>query len=359
MSPRVVTVAVLLSLTLEWSVPPVVRAQSGNCSQMLSQLNRDLGAFQKDLTKSGVDFLSDEVAKATKESITPHLKDTPFLDDVARISAYKEQLENLQQELKQYQAELDALLKCFNTKGSTLLGCASQSGKKVVRDWVKSKSMSEAAKRVKEASSLVKTYTARLQGTAQGSIGAAVSCLNDYQNAAQAKADQANLSNPPAGQTKPTPKSGAGGGSTSGATSGATTAAASGGGGAGGAVLISVLAIGGGAALGLAVKAASDKANASGASCTSQESATMAALSSVQNAVNSLTACGTNSACFDSRFGTYTSAFSKFGSALGSWCTCLGVSVQVDASEKAAIQQLWASAPALGFNPGTLPSCFR
>lgn len=351
MRARIVTVAVLLSLTLESSVPSGAWAQSGNCSQVISQLNRDLGVFQKDLTKSGVDFVSDEVANATRESITPHLKDSPFLDDVARISGYKEQLEKLQQELKEYQAEFDALLTCFNTKGRTLLDCAAQSGKKVVRDWVKSKSMPEAAKRVKEASSLLKTYTTRLQGTAQGSIGAAVSCLNDYQKAAQAKADQVNLSNPPAGQTKPTPKSGAGGG--------ATAAATSGGGGAGGAVLISLIAIGGGAALGLAVKAASDKANASSTSCTSQESATMAALSSVQNAVSSLTACGTNSACFDSRFGAYTSAFSKFGSALGSWCTCLGVSVQVDASEKAAIQQLWASAPALGFNPGTLPSCFR
>jgi hypothetical protein len=95
-------------------------------------------------------------------------------------------------------------------------------------------------------------------------------------------------------------------------------------------------------------------------SCGSQETAAMSALGSVQNQVNALAACGSSQSCYNSRWSAFTSAWSSWSSALGSWCSCLGYDgSSMSASDKAAIQQAWAAAPALGFNPGALPSCFR
>ena len=167
MSPRMVCGALVLTAALHWSLPPAARAQSGTCAQVISRLDNDLGAFQKDLTKSHVDFVSDDVAKATKEGISPILEHSPTLEGAAKIIEHREQLIDLQQKLQEYQATFDDLVKCINTKGCKLLDHAKRSSK-AVWEYVSSLGEPASAARVKEAAALLKTYTARLQGTAQG-----------------------------------------------------------------------------------------------------------------------------------------------------------------------------------------------
>ena len=109
------------------------------------------------------------------------------------------------------------------------------------------------------------------------------------------------------------------------------------------------------AGVGLASQAAEETAK-----CDSQETAAMTAMTSTQNALNYLAACGTQS-CWDSRWGAFTSAWSSWANALGNWCTCMGANVSsyLGASEKAAIQELWMIGPSIGLYPGSLPSCFK
>jgi hypothetical protein len=116
--------------------------------------------------------------------------------------------------------------------------------------------------------------------------------------------------------------------------------------------------VGGGALGGLIIKNA--MANQA-PDCTLQETAAMNGLTAAENALNSLSACGGNTSCWNARIGAFNSAWSSAASAIGNWCTCLGPSAgsQLSASDKAAIQQIWPLIRSMGLNPGTLPSCFQ
>lgn len=96
----------------------------------------------------------------------------------------------------------------------------------------------------------------------------------------------------------------------------------------------------------------------SGPDCSSQETALNNSASSLVAASNSLSSCGSNVTCLNSRLGAVNSGINSIINAAGNLCTCMG-STELNASDKALVVDLFAQMRALGTNPGSLPSCFR
>ena len=355
MAPNIARVVLLLVVAADWTAPSSALAQAGgNCSQVVSQIARQHAAFQKEAEKQGLDYLSDEAFSHATGAVEPLLEGAPMLAHAAEVKGYKEAFENWDETCKRHQVTFQDIIDCNNNKPK---GCNLQElvkrQSRAFRDWFTasaSDGIPAAMERVRKASALLKNYTARLGSSAEGSMSAAVECLNSYQERAQQLADPVDAGTPPAGSnpdapaappaSEPVPKTGG--------YSAGTRAV----------IALAAAGVGVGAAV-YAGKLTEDGGEVT-PSCSSQESAVMSALVNVQNQVNYLGACGSSQSCYNSRWSAFTSAYSGFASSLSTLCSCMGYSGNsMSASEKAAIQQAWAAAPALGFNPGTLPSCFR
>ena len=98
---------------------------------------------------------------------------------------------------------------------------------------------------------------------------------------------------------------------------------------------------------------------AEAAKCDAQETAMTNTMNAMVNAANNLNACGGSMTCYDSRLPALKSAWQTAASAAGNYCTCAGAYTQLSASEKEAVQWAWSAAKQMGWNAGTLPSCFR
>jgi succinyl-CoA synthetase beta subunit len=96
--------------------------------------------------------------------------------------------------------------------------------------------------------------------------------------------------------------------------------------------------------------------SASGPDCSAQKAVMDGALSSLQNAVNNLSLCGSDIGCLTSRQGALTSATSAIANSGGNYCACLGVGSQASAAERAEFQALAAAAKV---SPGNFPACMR
>jgi len=353
MAPTIARVAVLLVAVLEWTAPSPALAQAGgSCSQVLSQVTRQHAAFHKEAEKQGLDFLSDETFSHATAAVEPLLEDAPMLAHAAEVKGYKEAFESWQEACERHRVTFQNLVDCINTKGCSLADHIRRQTK-AFQEWYASTASGgpqASMERVRKASALLNDYTAKLGDSAKGSMREAVECMNSYEARALQSADPVNAGTPPNGSkpggpaAQPAPAPGE---KKSGHSAGTK--------------VVGVLAAAG-VGLGAAVyvsKLSEDSAAAT-PNCSSQESAAMSALGTVQNQTNALAACGSSQSCYNSRWSAYTSAWSTFTNSLSTLCSCMGYSGNsMSASEKAAIQQMWAAAPASGFNPGTLPSCFR
>lgn len=96
----------------------------------------------------------------------------------------------------------------------------------------------------------------------------------------------------------------------------------------------------------------------SGPDCSAQESAMNNSANSLVAASNSLSSCGSNVTCLNSRLGTVNSGINSLINAAGNMCICMG-STQLSAADKAVVVDLLAQLRALGTSTGSLPSCFR
>jgi hypothetical protein len=324
-----------------------------NCPQVIDQIARDHQAFQRKVADDGMRFLLDDTVSTASAGLTPILADSsdPTLALASKVQTYKEEFESSQARYEKWRVTFKELVTCIDTKGCSLVDMVRRQNK-ALQEWFESltdEGTQAAIERVRKASSLLQNYTSRLAGTAQGGMSAAVSCMNQYQERAHQLAEPVHLGNPPATQPKPEqpkpksppeqPKPKSGGPSTS--------------------TLVDLGLAAGGAVVGGAVLAHAIGNQAP--DCTLQETAAMNATTSMQNAITSLSACGGNTSCLNAREGALNSAMQPLLNALSNLCTCMGSSVgsQFSASEKAAIQQFWSQLRSMGFNPGTLPSCFQ
>jgi hypothetical protein len=342
--------AVVLAVGLDWAAPVTARAQaviSGgqSCSQMISKIDRDLGAFQKGMRDDTIDFIKSDALDAAGDAVSPIIDSSPTLAGAAKAQEYIDVLQRWRDTCSRYRTTFEDLESCVNTKGCSLLDLAKRQNQ-ALKEWldgIVSDNSPASLERVRKASSLLRNYTTQLEGNLEGGVNGALSCLKDYQQRANYNnPDPVDLRPPPpatpapAPVPAPAPKSG--GGASVGKLVGVTLAGAA--------------AVVGGVVL---AKEIDKQLN----DCSSQETAAMNGMTSTQNAVNNLVACGASTSCYDSRVGTFNSAWSSWANALGNWCNCLGVSVPVSSTEKTAIQQLWASVRSIGLNPGTMPSCFQ
>jgi hypothetical protein len=355
-------VAVLLVVALEWAGPSSARAQAGltvgpSCSQVAAQLDRNLGNFKTDVVDKDIpEFIKNDVVAAAGDALEPILSASPTYQAAARAQAYKENLESFQDKLVKHQATFDELERCIDTPTCKLTDLAKRTNT-AVWEWLQSigeEKLPATIQRVKNAGSLLRTNAARIQGTAQNGISAAVSCSDKFQaDFAKQAAEPVNLGDPPRLQPPPTsspkqpkPKSGA-----------------KSGGGPNTSTMIVVGAVGAGVAVAVVAKAASTASDSASqtANCSSQESTATNAMTSMQNAANNLSACGGSSSCYNSRIGAVQSTWSTAANALGNLCTCAGLNINsyISSSEKAYFQQMWQYLPSVGLDPGTMPSCFR
>ena len=362
MTAKIASVAVLLFLVIYSATPSSGRAQAGvqaggNCSQVIDQIARDHEALQRDARRKGFKFLIDDTVSTASAGLKPILEDSsnPTLFLAGKLQTYKEEFDSWKALCEKYQATFKDIEECAAKPGCSLVDLAKRQNK-AIREWLESltdEGTQATIERVREASSLLQNYNSRLLGTAQGSMSAAVSCMNQYDKLAHQLAEPVDLSKSSPKQPKPksppkqpAPKSPP-----------EQLKPKSAGPGVGTAVGVGAL-VGGGALGGLIIKnAMANKAP----DCTSQYTAAMTAMTSMQNATNSLMACGGNSSCYNARMGAVNSAMQPLLSAASGLCTCWGSSVgsQLSASDKAAIQQLWSLLRSDGLNPGALPSCFQ
>jgi hypothetical protein len=264
------------------------------------------------------------------------------------VKAYKDELESFHAKLRRYLATFDHLVACIGTPGCSLLDLAKRQNK-AIWEWLRSlgdEKLPANIQRVQKANSLLRNYATDLEGSVEGNINSAVSCLSDYQQRAQQSADAVDLRKQPTSQppTQTKPKSGSGAKSGGGMSPSTTVALAAAGAG---------LAVAG---VGLAQQAAKE---AEAAKCDAQETAMMNTMTAMENAANNLAACGGSMTCYNSRLPALQSAWQTAASAAGNYCTCAGAQYQLSASEKEAVQWMWSAAAQMGWNPGTLPSCFK
>jgi hypothetical protein len=361
MAAKLTSVALVLLIGFQPAVPLFAQAPGiagGQCSQVISQNDAELQAFQEQARNQTIDFARNDALSAASSGLKKMFENTSnaTMELANKALEFKDRYEGYQAELERYNVTLKELQKCLEGKNCDVIGFAKRQSE-VISRWLQSllgEGLQVAIDRVRTASSLLQSYLTRLAGTAMGSMSAAVSCIDQYQKDAARNSqrpdprDAVDFRDPqPVPRdpqpiraepipTQPNPTPGAsGGGGVSDGTRGLIALGA--GLGALGAVAYILLS----------------------PSCTSQETATTNAITTMTNALNALVACGGNQSCDNSKRPAFNSAWNAAAAAIGEWCNCLGTDSGLSASEKASISQLWPQIRSMGLDPGTMPSCFR
>jgi len=381
MTARTVSAVVPLVAVLSWIAPSAARAQVGlhvpagaTCAPAIERLTSDLTEFQKDAQDQGLDFITAGTVPIGGAGLHwgPSEWNNPTLANAAQLQAYRETMNQWVDGVQRYRVVLTQFENCTIANpppppvpgpdgtvpvggiGLTWENCVTTYSTRlepVVQQYARTllrQPAQKAMQSVRKASSLVRNYATKLGTPTSGAFGNVSGCVNDYQVRAQQVADSVSPSNSPVSQLAPQPKAKAGSGGTA-AKSGALFSPTE-------TVLLGV--VGAGAATAVALRAAEEAKNEA-ANCDSQETAMMNTVTAMQNAANNLAACGGNVTCYNSRFPALQSTWQTAASAAGNYCTCSGAHTQLSASEKEMVQWVWSAAAQMGWNPGTLPSCFK
>jgi hypothetical protein len=355
MAIRFASVVVLFGLLLVPAASPftaTAQAQvSASCSNEIGKLEAAQRQYNADATKAGVGFITDEVGNAALSGIKKDLAGDPSAAALADMEQkYQEYRESVERGLN-YKAVFARLAQCLTTgKSGCLWEITAQSletsrlSRRVhdaLNDWIKSLGndpISKAVERVEKARSIAENMAQSAGNMAMDAAnGALKNCFNDMKQRVEAEKKlvdlRTNLPKSPTGTEK--------GGGKEGKSVGKAI------------VVTSVLAAGTAAAL-VSIPQLVD--SASGPDCSAQKAVMDGALSSLQNAVNNLSLCGSDIGCLTSRQGALTSATSAIANSGGNYCACLGVGSQASAAERAEFQALAAAAKV---SPGNFPACMR
>jgi len=354
MANRFALIALFGVLLVPSASPFTATAQaqvSASCGKEIAKQEAAMRQYDTDAKKAGVGFLANDVGNAALGKIRKDLEGDPTADALADMEQrYKEYSEAVERGAN-YKAVFDRLVKCLAPTGAK--GCLneiiaqsreiSQLRGRVndaMSEWIKSlgnDSISKAVERVEEARSVTENLGKSAGNMAMDAAnGALKNCFNDMKQRVDAQKDAVDLrKNLPKGPTGT--EKGGGEGPSAGKVIAVT----------------SVLAAGTIAAI---VYIPQLVESASAPDCSSQKSAMTNSLNSLVNAVNNLSACGSNVTCLTSRQGAVTSATSSIANTAGNYCSCLGVGSAASAEEKADFQRIAAAA---GVSPGNFPSCMR
>ena len=201
----------------------------------------------------------------------------------------------------------------------------------------------------------------------QGQTAAATISQTNFATVAQA-AQAANASGATSSASTGSSSGGAGastgsaGAASAGSASGA--AAAAGGAGAAGGISGTAIAVTAGAIAGGAVATKAVVDAVSGPSCTAQQTAVENGVNSLVNSLNTFEVCVNSArtlAARDACYATFSRAYQTFLSQVSDLCSCLGPDATSESSseEKAAVRELFSLIRSLGFNLGSIPSCFQ
>ena len=98
--------------------------------------------------------------------------------------------------------------------------------------------------------------------------------------------------------------------------------------------------------------------------CSSEEEAVNNAATTFSNSINTFSSCANTArtnAQLDACYNQYANAFQQFLNVVSQYCSCTGSSAtgQVSAADKAAVRETFNQLRSLGFNIGSIPSCYQ
>ena len=267
MLARKQAVAILLTVLV---AAPVSPATGPSCSQVLDQIGTEARSFQAEAREIGMGFALDEALQpsldAAKNGLEPGWNPTmgEREEALSALRAGKAKLDDWRAKVRTWSSQMADVQLCVEDPRCSLIELSNTLNDDL-RQWVESlgpEGAASAAKRVNKAASLLQDYTSRLEGTAEGSVSSAVTCM-DQNGPQQASSDPVDLR--PSSPAQETP---------------AVSAGKKRGGSRGKAA---VVVLGGGLAAGAAIlagQAAANLANTTAGSCASNRFCVVSVMSS-------------------------------------------------------------------------------
>lgn len=193
-SAVVVLLCAMFAPNAPYAAAPEAQA-GGNCAAEIDRADRDLKEFSRELKKNNIDFISTDVTGASLTDIKSTLSGKPDEVITSRVQEIKQQIDGWVETAKNYQVAMDDILACLNTKGCSMTALANRQNAALAR-WIKSlgdEGITAASERVKEASSILKSYNNRALNMATGTMTRAANCIADKTQAASTTAAPVDL----------------------------------------------------------------------------------------------------------------------------------------------------------------------
>lgn len=216
-------------------------ATASDCKAEVDAIDGKIQEFDKQVKKDATGFLIDGAASAALADARKVLQNrtSPPAARVAAHAAYQEWIDSFEQISATFGVTLEDLERCLMTSGCSMADFAKRQSQ-AFQKWMESYlsgSTQTALERVRAVRSMLDGYVKQLGGTAAGSAAAAVQCMKEYELAQVSNAGVVDASATPRGRM-------------------AAPAAKKRGANVGAIALVSAGIVGGGLALGYALKEA-------------------------------------------------------------------------------------------------------